>query len=182
MNIGLSILLSLLFLISASPETFATTSSQALADSNPIINESNQGWPRTIVSGVITILFYQPQIDRWQGDQIQACAAVSVKDSNFEQPAYGVVYFTMRTEVDKVNRLVTLDNFTITRVNFPTATTYSLEYLMIIQKAGDNQVATIALDRLQAELAAEQAKKRGASDRVGGHGGLGGRGGGGRRP
>jgi hypothetical protein len=178
MKIGLSISLSLLILVSASPGTFATTSSQARADSNLIINEGDQGWPRSIVSGAITILFYQPQVDGWQGDQIQAHAAVSVKDNNSEQPAYGVVYFTARTEVDKINRLVTLDNFTITRVNFPTATNYSLEYLMIIQQAGDNQVATIALDRWQAELAAEQAEKRGASYRVSGHGGFGG----GRRP
>jgi hypothetical protein len=166
MKIGLLILLSLLLLISASPRTFAATSSQARADSNPIINEGDQGWSRTIVSGAITILFYQPQIDRWQGNQIQAHTAVSVKDSNSEQPAYGVVYFTARTEVDKINRLVTLDNFTITRVDFPTATNCSLEYLMIIQQAGDNQVATIALDRLPAESAAE--------DRSGGHGGVGG--------
>jgi hypothetical protein len=165
MKIGLSILLSLLLLISASPGTFATTSPQAPADSQPIINDGDQGWPRTIVSGTTTILFYQPQIERWQGNQIQADAAVSVRDSNAEQPADGVVYFTARTAVDKVNRLVTLDKFTITRVNFPTATNYSLEYLMIIQQAGDKQVATIALDRLQAELAAE--------GRSPGHGGFG---------
>ena len=173
MKISLSILLSLLFLVSASPGTFATTSSQAPVDSHLIINDGDQGWPRTIVSGTTTIRFYQPQIKKWQGNLIHAHATVSVKDSNSEQPAYGVVYFTARTEVDKVNRLVTLDKFTIKRVNFPTATNYSLEYLMIIQQAGDNQVATIALDHLQAELAADQAEKRGASYRVGGHGGFG---------
>jgi hypothetical protein len=166
MKIGLSILLSLLLLIFASPGTFATTSSRAPADHHTIINDGDQGWPRAIVSGTTTILIYQPQIDRWQGNQIQAYAAVSVKDSNSEQPAYGIVYFTARTEVDKINRLVTLDRFTITRVNFPTATNYSLEYLMIIQQAGDSQVATIALDRLPAESAAGR--------RYSGHGGVGG--------
>jgi hypothetical protein len=178
MKFGLSILLSLLLLVSASPGTFATTWPQAPDDSHPIINDGDQGWPRTMVSGATTILFYQPHIDRWQGNQIQAYAAVLVRDSNSEQPAYGVVYFTARTEVDKVNRLVTLDKFTITRVDFPTATNCSLEYLMIIQQAGDNQVVTIALDRWQAELAAGQAEKRGASYRVSGHGGFGS----GRRP
>ena len=167
MKIGLLILLSVLLLVSASPGTFAAISSQARAESTPIISDDDQGWPRTIVSGTTTIRFDQPQIEKWQGNQIQAHAAVSVKDSNSEQPAYGVVYFTARTAVDKVKRLVTLDNFTITRVNFPTAPDYSLEYVMIIQQAEDNQVATITLDRLQAKFAAE-GRSRGHGD-VGDH-------------
>jgi hypothetical protein len=41
-----------------------------------------------------------------------------VSKSN-KTPKYGVLWFTARTEVDKVNRQVTLDNFQITKVKFP---------------------------------------------------------------
>src|SRR5215469_12320996 len=48
-----------------------------------------EGWPRKINSGDTTILFYHPEIEQWQGDQIQAYSAVSVETSGSERPAYG---------------------------------------------------------------------------------------------
>src|SRR5215471_12680343 len=40
---------------------------------------SEPGWPRKITSGGTTVLFYIPEIEKWEGDQIQANAAVSVE-------------------------------------------------------------------------------------------------------
>jgi hypothetical protein len=99
---------------------------------------------------------YQPQLEAWEGEELRAYAAISVtkKDS---QPKYGVVWFTARTEVDKVNRQVTLDNFKITGVKFPTMKERDEEYKTFLQTKLPATSKLIALDRLEAALAASDA-------------------------
>ncbi|HYM01026.1 MAG TPA: hypothetical protein VEZ90_18855 [Blastocatellia bacterium] len=165
MRIGLSTSLALALLVPALP--FSGTLPQNRPTSNETsskqgVDNGDKGWPRKIASGGTTIVIYQPQLEKWEGDQIQAYAAVAVETSTSQQPTYGVVYFTARTEVDKVNRLVTLDDFKLLRGSFPSAADQTSEYLKILQEAGNTTVDTIALDRLEAELATEQAEKNGA--------------------
>ncbi len=76
-------------------------------------------WPRIIQAQGSTIKIYQPQLNSWIDNQLDAYAAVAVKEGsgNIE---YGAIWFTARTEVDKVDRIVTLDNFNLTKQNFPT--------------------------------------------------------------
>jgi len=163
MRIGLWILLCLFLLTDGLAAPFAAAPSQNSVDKNQGVENGDQGWPRTIASGATKILLYQPQVDKWEGNQIQGYAAVAVENSASGLPIYGVVYFTARTEVDKVNRLVTLDNFKVTRGNFPTAADQTPAYLRTLQQAGNDKVQVIALDRLEAELATTEAEKRGAS-------------------
>jgi hypothetical protein len=118
-------------------------------------------WPRKIVSGQITILFYQPQVEKWEGNQIQAYSAVAVQTAGSQQQTYGVVYFTARTEVDKVNRLVTLNEFNVTKGNFPTASDKTSQYVGILQQAGKNKVEMVALDHLLSDLAVQQQEQKG---------------------
>ena len=66
-----------------------------------------------------TISMYQPQVETWKGDEVRAYAALSVMSTTNKTTKYGVLWFTARTEVDKVNRQVTLDDFRITKVKFP---------------------------------------------------------------
>ena len=167
MKTGLLSLLSLFLLVSGPAMPFAAALSQnalppVAAESKGVRDNGDQGWPRKIVSGSTTMLIYQPQIDKWEGNQIQAYAAVAVESSGSEQPTYGVVYFTARTEVDKVNRLVSLDQFKVLRGNFPTAADQGAGYLKILQQSANDRMDTIALDRLEAELATTQAEKTGA--------------------
>ena len=120
------------------------------------VTSADRGWPRTISSGADEISVYQPQLEKWEGDELAAYAAVSVQNAGKEQPTYGVVWFTARTEVDKVNREVTLDNFQISKVRFPTAESKEAEYQKILQQKVPSESKTIALDRLLAELAAAE--------------------------
>src|SRR5260370_38663427 len=111
MKIGLLSLLGLFLLVPGPEVPFAAALSQNPPQGMGVRDNGDQGWPRKIISGGTTMLIYQPQIDKWEGNQIQAYAAVAVESSGSQQPTYGVVYFSARTEVDKVNRLVSLDEF-----------------------------------------------------------------------
>jgi hypothetical protein len=66
-----------------------------------------------------------------------------------------VVWFQARTEVDKVNRLVTLDQAKITKVKFPVAQDKEAELTALLEKKLPGATKTISLDRLETELDAD---------------------------
>src|SRR5215471_13544874 len=132
-------------------------------DSQPA-ESSEPGWPRKITSGDTTILFYYPEIERWQGDQIQADTAVAVETNGSSQQVYGKVRFTAHAVVDKTSRQVTLDNFKVTGGEFPTAHDKTSEYLSIIQQTEGHKVETVPQDQLLSDLAIAQAERKTGSD------------------
>ena len=117
-------------------------------------------WPREIDHGQERISVYQPQVDSWDGDEIHAYAALSVEAKASKKPRYGVVWFTARTEVDKVNRQVTLDNFQTTKVKFPAMESRETEFQTFLEARLPGKSRVIALDRLQAELALVESEKK----------------------
>ena len=61
-----------------------------------------------------------------------------------------MVWFQARTEVDKVNRLVTLDQATITKVKFPVVAEKEPELRSLLEAKLPGATKTISLDRLEA--------------------------------
>ena len=119
---------------------------------------TDTSWPRKIPHGKETISIYQPQLESWRGDQIRAYAALSVIVGENQSPRYGVVWFTAQTEVDKVNRQVTLDNFEITDLKLPAMQSKDAEYREFLQSKLPGKSRVIALDRLEAALVASESK------------------------
>ena len=120
-----------------------------------------QAWPRAFTSGHDTFNIYQPQVDRWEGNQIHLYSAVELKTGKETGARYGVVWFVARTEVDKVNRIVTLDQAKVTEVKFPAAHEKEAELISILEKRLPTVTKNISLDSLEAELDAnEEVVKR----------------------
>jgi len=141
--------------------------SRSAARSTPKVDAP---WPREVEHGGEKVAMFQPQLEAWKGEELRAYAAISVakKDSTDNvnhnakkdnPPKYGVVWFTARTEVDKVNRQVTLDNFQITAVNFPTMKDREAEYKTFLQEKLPGKSKVIALDRLEAGLEVSDAAR-----------------------
>jgi len=115
--------------------------------------------------GAEKVAVFQPQLEAWEGETMRAYAAISVaskesaKDDQKKgtHPKYGVVWFTARTEVDKVNRQVTLDDFQITAVKFTTAPEREAEYKSFLQTKLPAKSKVVALDRMEFALAASDA-------------------------
>ena len=132
------------------------------APSRAIQNEKkapDAPWPRELDRGDEKIFMYQPQLESWKDDEIRAYAALSVVKGKDKDKAtkYGVVWFTAKTEVDKVNRQVTLDDFQITRLQFPTMKERENEFRSLLQAKLPGKTRVVALDRLQAALIANQS-------------------------
>ena len=115
---------------------------------------SEANWPRTETTGADTFLIYQPQVEKWDGNHVDLYSAVELKTGKAGAAKYGVVWFNARTEVDKVNRLVTLDQVQLTKVTFPVAAAKEAELTALLQKKLPGATKTMSLDRLQAALEA----------------------------
>ena len=62
----------------------------------------DEHWPREATSGSDHVTVYQPQVDSWDGSLLRAHAAVAVKTGDAKAaPTFGVVWVTVRTEVDR---------------------------------------------------------------------------------
>jgi hypothetical protein len=115
-------------------------------------------WPHTVMAGADKLTVYEPQVESWQGNTLRARAAIGVDTPALPKTTYGVVYYTARTEVDKAAGMVTLNDFRVTRAQFPTQQFQSPSFIAALNQAASNrQPMTIALERLQADLAVTQA-------------------------
>src|SRR5690242_3430624 len=124
------ILLSLIVYSAAPVQTFAQ--SPVRAGDNPA--RTDNGWPRKVVRGTATFEVYQPQIEQWHGNRLEARAAVAITEGPSRPSEYGVFWFTARTEIDKVNRLVTMVDFRVTKVSFPNAADKADLYERLLQQ------------------------------------------------
>lgn len=113
-------------------------------------------WPRAVNYQGATISVFQPQVESWVGNELKAYAAVRVKTATKQDTDYGVIWFSARTEVDKVNRMVTLDNFVLVKQSFPTLANdgkaYANEFVLNLPWS-----RTIPLDLIEASLAVTNA-------------------------
>lgn len=122
---------------------------------------SESGWPRTFTSGVNAFTIYQPQVDGWKDNLVNLYCAVELKAGKESAAKYGVVWIQARTEVDKVNRLVTLDEAQITKVLFPAVPDKETELRALLEKKLPGATRTISLDRLEAALEADNLAVKG---------------------
>jgi len=115
-------------------------------------------WPKEFKLSNATLLVYQPQVNSWEGALLDFRAAVGVKTGGSDQQTFGVIWATARTQVDRLTRMVTLEQVTLTRSQFPTLADNGAAYLRGLQaQLSANRI--IALDRLEASLAASGTAK-----------------------
>jgi hypothetical protein len=125
--------------------------------------DADTGWPRVTISAGNRIEVFQPQLESWQTNVLRARAVVEVTLPSDTQPHLGVAWFTANTKVDKANRLVTLTNIAITRVQFSVQAQQEANMLSVMRAAFPNSARTIALDRLimASVVAQNQARRSG---------------------
>ena len=121
-------------------------------------------WPRQFTADGNIVRLYTPQLDSWDGRTLAYHAAVSIEAPGSKEPTFGVAFATAKTDVDKTTRLVELTNREITRVSFPSAPAANDTYLGMLRRVmGRKKTVTVALDKLEANLAILQEQQKGES-------------------
>ena len=145
----------------ASPDTASSATSQPAAAQATAAAPGlppppvDEGWPRSYASGDTPTKIYQPQLESWDGFTLKASAAVEV-DPVGGEPVFGIAQMTARTTVDYGARTVKLDDVKVLSAQFPSAPQKQSEYLALVREAAAKQVGSIALARLEADLAIAQ--------------------------
>jgi hypothetical protein len=111
-------------------------------------------WPRQVQVGDRTLSLYQPQVEAWKGTELHFRSAVAVKPAGKGGDSFGVIRLQARTQVDRTQREVVLNDMKIVKTEFPTLPDRGAS----LAKAAEAQLASTArlvpLDRLEASLAA----------------------------
>ena len=150
---------------SASPAARPATPTAPGASAAPQGSSGNAPWPRESREGGRTYTVYQPQIEKWDGTRLHARAAVSVESEASPLQHFGVVWFSARAEVDKVNRLVALADFRVDKVAFPSEPDRAAEYQKVLERHLPRDAARMSLDRVLAALAITEAQVSAAAPR-----------------
>lgn len=114
-------------------------------------------WPREFQAAGLNISIYQPQVERWVDNELEARAAVAVGKPGQANPTFGVVTLTARTEVFKPRGLVKLNDVKVTSVSFPMAKADEASYRAAIDQAIPDVGEEVSLDHLEANLATTAA-------------------------
>jgi hypothetical protein len=78
---------------------------------------ADQRWPREVKDASVTVLMYEPQLERVIENAVEARAAVQVTRAGTE-PVFGAVWVSARVDVNRDARLVTFRDVRIPRVRF----------------------------------------------------------------
>ena len=108
-------------------------------------------WPRQFTYQGAKISVYQPELSDWTGNKLDAYSAVLIRTGT-DKTDFGAIWYTARTEVDKVNRVVTLEDFQLTKQNFPSIANNGAAYAGAFGK-DMAWTQTVPLDELQSSLA-----------------------------
>jgi hypothetical protein len=136
----------------------------ALTSASPVRAQGNEAqpadpWPRQIKLNNATALVYQPQVDSWENNMLNFRAVVSITPTGSKQEILGVIWATARTQVNRVTRIVVLEDIKLTKSNFPTLPDNGAAYMRTLQQQSVPSQRTISLDRLQASLVNSEGPK-----------------------
>ncbi len=153
-----SLVAGLALCVAAIAAAFAPSAPAQSATATPAPKLPADPWPRKVDLANASVLVYQPQVGKWEGNQLDFRAAVAIQPVGAKEETFGVIFATTRTQVDRVARTVVFENLKITKTDFPTLPDRGAAYTAELQKNVANDVRTIALDRLEASLAAAGIK------------------------
>jgi hypothetical protein len=117
-------------------------------------------WPKLREIAGVKYTLYQPQVDKWDGYNFEAHAAVGVVAAGSKDQIFGAVEMTAVTDVAKVSRTVHFRDVKIVKAVFPTAPDKSAVYQRALQTMASNGPSTMSLDRLEISLAINGEEKK----------------------
>ncbi len=152
------LLLSILVVVAVAP---------GAARPQPSAQTAGDGWPRTQKTGQGTLTVFQPQLDTWDGRDIEFHCAASLQPADEKAPPnFGVLEFTGKTLVDKLTRMVELQDLRIAKATFPATPEREKALQATFQAMIPAKRPVVALDRLEAQLAILGEEKKGQSQPV----------------
>jgi hypothetical protein len=124
--------------------------------------ESADYWPREIETSQGTIVVYQPQPDKLEGNKLSGLTAVAVEMKDSKEPVFGAIWFEARLDTDRAKRTATITDVTITEVRFPEQDEKKAEQLKtLLEEEIPKWNIPISMDRLMTTLGLAETRSKG---------------------
>ncbi len=128
-----------------------------------LAQEDVEGWPREIDTDQGLVVLYQPQLDAFEGNQMEARMAVSVTPEGKDEPVFGAVWLKARVETDLDTRTVEILEVDVPQVRFPNATeAQEQEFSQHLEREIPSWDLDLSLDRLLAMLDLAESRRQSA--------------------
>ena len=126
------------------------------------LHAQDYSWPRQIpvAGGTRTIILYQPQAEKLEGNLLTARGAIALKVSNTAEPIFGAMWMTATVDVDRDSGMVWLHTLKVTRVRWPDAKPeQQANFTRFVEQDFPTAGFRMTLERLQASLASADAER-----------------------
>ena len=120
------------------------------------------GWPKELKFKKGTVSIYQPQIEVFKNNTVEARAALSAK-ANDKSPVFGAMWFSARVSTDTDERLVTFNELQVEGLKFPEGDEEKAEKIKnALTEKLSGLTFTMSLDRFTVSM--EQVNQNTAGD------------------
>lgn len=121
-------------------------------------NASGEAWPQELDDNGFHLAIYQPQVDSWKNNKLEARAAVTATRPGVARESFGIVTLSARTDVDKMTRTVWLEDIKVNNASFPGAKSEEGDLERAVRDSISAWPKSVSLDRLLADLAINGAE------------------------
>ncbi len=117
-------------------------------------------WPQQLTSERGTIVVYQPQPEKLEGNVLTGRAAMSLELKDNSAPIFGVFWFSAKIDTDRSENTVTISKLKVTKVGWPDSNeSTEEEFTQFVEIQLAHSSFTASLSKLSASLTnAEQIK------------------------
>ena len=125
------------------------------------LNSSATDWPQELSGDRGTIVVYQPQPEKLQGNILTGRAAMSLELKDNPNPIFGVFWFSAKITTDRGENTVTINQLKVTKVGWPDSKeSDEKQFSQFVEAQLASSSFTASLSKLTASLtSAEQIKE-----------------------
>jgi len=118
-------------------------------------------WPQELTGEKGTIVIYQPQPEKLQGNMLTGRAAMQLELKNNNQPIFGVFWFSSTIETDRSTNSAIIKNIKVTNVGWPDSKeSDEQEFSHFVEQQLENSSFTSSLSKLTATLTNSEKVKQ----------------------
>jgi hypothetical protein len=118
-------------------------------------------WPQEIATDAGTIVVYQPQPEKFEGNVLGGRAAVSFEPADGGEPIFGAMFFSARIDTDRDSGTATVRDLKVDSVRWPDSKDAAEQrFTAIVESAVPEAGFEISLERLNASLATAEVVQK----------------------
>ena len=129
------------------------------------VSAQQLAWPQEVKAPEGTIVVYQPQPERLNGNVLTGRAAMSLEMKNRKEPIFGAFWFTAIVDTDTDDDVATVRNMQVTNVRWPDSKDIEEQrFTKIVNDALPKSGFRISMKRLSASLATAAQEEKSLAD------------------